>query len=147
MEKMNEVLNTLEHFKEIPRLQYDYFKHLSTISTASIGAVMAFVVKLFSSSAIEILAGLSVVSFLICIFYCLSGMTEPANMIIYMSSIHSTALSEEGAPSLIKGLVELEDKIKSRGRIMTKAYHVTRYSFLLGIIFVLAYATVVVIKK
>ncbi len=61
MEIDEESYESIEKFKEIARIQYDYYKNLATLSLASIGAILAFIAKVFPSTTNSILC--SIVSF------------------------------------------------------------------------------------
>ena len=142
MDKKSEYIDSLEKYKEVARIQYDYFKHLSLLSTASIGAILAFISKTSSLTYVSILAGLSLICFFVSIVVSLSGMVSPANIIMYLTAIRTLDALE----------VQEEKQKAERRKLMTqlntavdnvqKANKCTKNAFLLGIILFLLYASI-----
>jgi len=142
MDIKEEYLESLEKYKEIARIQYDYFKHLSVLSTASIGAILTFIATSSSLTYSTVLAGLSLICFFMCIVVSLSGMIEPANIILYLTSLRITAASEGQEEKRKAEVKEIGANFNVSVDNITKANRRTKRTFLLGIILFLAYVCI-----
>lgn len=146
-DKINEFFESIEKLKEVSRIQYDYFKHLTTLSTASIGAIIAFVTKVFPASNCIIIAFISLISFFFCLLAALLAMPGPGNVILYMTGIQAIATSSEKNPQ--ERAKDLEDlKVKYDRELTQLKYYdlITRIAFLNGIIFFLVYAGINLVR-
>lgn len=74
-------------------------------------------------------------------------MTEPANIIGYLTSIQSTAISKQEPEKLNQEIEKLKKKFKVCGKKIQKAHNISKYSFLMGIVFFVAYATISLISS
>ena len=61
-EKDKIIYESLEKIKEVDRLQYDYFKHFTTLNTASILIIVAFIEKIFNYPDYIMIAFISIAS-------------------------------------------------------------------------------------
>jgi hypothetical protein len=142
MDIKEEYFEYLEKSKEIARIQYDYFKHLSVLSTASIGAILAFIANSSSITYSTVLAGLSLICFFSCIYISLSGMIDPANIILYCTFLRLTVASEGQEEKRKAEVKEIGAKFKVSIDHIEKAARYTKRTFLLGIILFLAYVSI-----
>jgi len=133
----------IEKLKETQRFQFEYFKQLSTLSTASIGAIIALLTKFPPLSDWAILAGLSLLCFVVCLIYTLSGMTAPAKMVQDLTEMRDAADSpqQESEERETEAHVHLDSYIKGWEKI--RVYdRTTRIAFFMGVILFLAYAII-----
>ncbi|MCJ7589511.1 MAG: hypothetical protein MUQ00_16680 [Candidatus Aminicenantes bacterium] len=139
--EFNEALHALELFKEVERFRFDYYKQLSILSTGSIGAILAFIIKLLPTSNCIILAILSLIFLFLCLIFSLFGMTAPSNMIVYLIGIRTIATSKQKSPEeRKKDKKEYEDKY-SRGLKEIKVVDwVCKIVFIQGIFLFLLFA-------
>lgn len=146
-DKVNEFFESMEKLKEVHRIQYDYFKHLTTLSTASIGAIIAFVTKVFPASNCIIIAVISLISFFFCLLAALWAMPGPGNAISYVTGIQVIATpSDKNPQELAKDVEDYTDKY-NRALDQIKCYGlITRIAFLHGIIFFLVYAGINLVR-
>lgn len=152
MEKHEEYRDSFDKFKEIPRLQHDYFKHVSTLSLLSIGTILTFIVKIMPGSKCIILAGLSLLCFIVCLIFSLYGMTDPINIVLYITGIQMNMTIMEAAigvdsenkkeknDKLKKDIYDLLEKNNKCTDRISKYGLITRYSFMIGVVIFLMYA-------
>jgi hypothetical protein len=140
-DKANEFFESIEKLKEVHRIRFDYFKHLTTLSTASIGAIIAFVTKVLPESNCVIIAFISLISFFFCLLAALWAMSGPGNVIFYLTGIQVIATSSEKTPQ--ERAKDAEDYSYKYNRALgqMKCYSkITSIAFLAGIILFLVYA-------
>ena len=136
MSKKSEKLDELtEKTKELPRMQYDYFKHLTTLSTGSILIIVAFLEKVFNEPRGSIVVVISLICFAFCLIGSLLALPLTGNVIMYITFCKIEALkgNEKKAKEFGK---KGEDSLKEIGIYDD----VSRYSFLAGIIAFLIFA-------
>jgi hypothetical protein len=86
-EKIDEVLGNIERLKEVQRIQFDYFKHLTTVSSGAILILVAFLEKIFSNPKGVCLIIISLVAFGVCLIGSILPMTHTTNAILYATGI------------------------------------------------------------
>lgn len=140
LEQTQEIFDSMERMKETQRLQYDYFKHLTTLSVTSIGVIVA-VIKLDAISKFHILAGFSIFGFLVCLVAALWAMPISTNSILYLTGIRIITTSTIKSPEERKADFEefSANYTKTLGRIGFSD-HLTRWTFLAGVLIFLAFA-------
>ncbi len=139
LEKLKELFESLEKMKEVQRIVYDYFKHLTTLSTGLILIIVAFLEKVFSDPIGITYVVISVICFALCLIGSLLALPSAGNIIMYMSAMRIIAQGKDAE----KAIEEIEKIIKGINKTVDrmKIYdHVTRYSFLAGIIAFLIFA-------
>ena len=146
-EKRQEILETLEKLKEIQRMEFDYFKHLGTLSTGSILILVAFFEKVFSDPTGEAWIVLSVICFVLCIADSLLAMPSASNIVLYTIGIRMVLVSggedtEEVKEKAKKEVEKAMDKINDAFDSLKIYDRVTRWSFLVGLIAFLIFAGV-----
>lgn len=134
-ERAKNLLKSIDKMKEVQRLQYDYFKHLTTISTGSILIIVAFLEKVFSSPHLIGLAVASIISLAFCLVGSLLAMPSPGNLIMYISGIELMYHSEDE-----KEVWSLSEKISNSLDTIKFFDRTTQITFLLGIGLFLAFA-------
>jgi len=146
-EKRQEILETLEKLKEIQRMEFDYFKHLGTLSTGSILILVAFFEKVFSDPTGEAWIVISVICFVLCIADSLLAMPSASNIVLYTIGIRMVLVSggedtEEVKEKAKKEVEKAMDKINDAFDSLKIYDRVTRWSFLVGLIAFLIFAGV-----
>ncbi len=141
-EKREELLDMLEKLKEIQRMEFDYFKHLTTLSTGSILVLVAFLEKVFSKPMGEGWALASIGCFALCVIGSLLALPSAANIVLYTTGIRMIFVSagkgdeEKAKEGVEKGLKKINDAFGSM-----KFYdHFTRIVFFAGLISLLIFA-------
>lgn len=144
-EKRQEILETLEKLKEIQRMEFDYFKHLSTLSTGSILILVAFFEKVFSVPIGEAWIVVSVICFVLCIAGSLLAMPSASNIVLYTTGIRMVLVSreedtEEAKEKAKKKALEGMNKINDAFDSLKIYDRVTRWLFLAGLVTLLIFA-------
>ena len=145
MEIIKESYESIGEFKELGRIQYDYYKNLATLSLASIGAIIAFVVKVFPNTTISplysVVAGLSLMCFSISLIVSIQGMPGPANYITYLTCLQIDLISVKSADQE-KKVKEDQEKLKNCCKGMQKNNRRAKHAFISGVILFLLYAAI-----
>ncbi|MQY59834.1 MAG: hypothetical protein GH144_09580 [Clostridia bacterium] len=139
IEKLKELLESMEKMKEVQRIVYDYFKHLTTLSTGLILIIVAFLEKVFSDPIGIPYVVISVICFALCLIGSLLALPSPGNIILYMTAMRISLQGEDAEKAIKEGdkTMKVINKTVNRMKIYD---HVTRYSFLAGIIAFLIFA-------
>lgn len=141
--KLNYLLMSIDRFKEVQRLQYDYFKHLTTLSVGSIGVIATLVLKALPEPRCIALLIISIVSFFLCLLVSLWALTAPGNAILYMAGIQAYAAVTPEDPQKHKGDVEKESKKFEKSLDQIHCFDIfTKILFLLGVVLFLIYFVV-----
>jgi hypothetical protein len=138
----------IEKRKEVNRFHFEYFKQLSTLSTASIGAILVLFTKLPLSSGWAILAGLSLLCLVTCLVITLFGMTAPGNLVKKLVDLG--AIANEPQQNANKRDEEADKNIEEYIKGMKElgvCDLVTRYTFITGVVLFLSYAVICIIKS
>ncbi len=140
--KREELLETLEKLKEIQRMEFDYFKHLTTLSTGSILVLVAFLEKVFSCPRGEVWALASIGCFALCVIGSLLALPSAGNIVLYTTGIRMVLVSvrageeEKAKEDVEKGLEKMNKAFNSM-----KFYdHFTRIVFFAGLASFLIFA-------
>lgn len=133
----NELIESMEKMKEVQRIQYDYFKHLTTLSASSILIIVAFLEKVFNSPNCIILALISILCFALCLTASLWILPVTGNIILYITGIRVLAANaekdgEKQAETLSKKIDDSLDKINVYDWF-------TKITFLLGVVMFLIF--------
>ncbi len=137
----NNSLDSLERLKEVLRLQFEYFRQLSTLSTASIGAMIAFFTKIPPTSWYIIPVAISLLCFFTCLIISMYGMTMPTNMVFYSDAIWTIATSSQKTPpEREQDAKEYIDKYGKGIEAIKRYDRISRYTFIIGVISFLAFA-------
>lgn len=142
-ENFGELKESLERMKEVQRIQFDYFKHVTTLSTGTILIMIALLEKVIVDPKITILAIFSIVSFSICLFSSFWVMPVPGNIIQYIASL--PIITVVGNKSAEEREIDLEnyiDKISSSLKVIGRFSNIARYFFLAGIISLITFAII-----
>ena len=140
-EKREEVLDMLEKMKEIQRMEFDYFKHLTTLSAGSILILVAFLEKVFSNPIGKAWVVVSVCCFVLCLISSLRALPSAANIVLYTTGIRMVLIS--GGEDVKKAEAKVKEGLKKINKALglLKIYdRVTGYSFQAGIIAFLIFA-------
>jgi len=134
--------------KEVHRFHFEYFKQLSTLSTASIGAILVLFTKLPPSSGWAILAGFSLLCLVICLVITLFGMTAPGNLVKKLVDLGAIAnqSQQEAKKSEEEAGHYIEEYLKGLKELGVYDL-ITRYTFIAGVVLFLAYAVIGIIKS
>lgn len=143
-----ELIETLEKMKEIQPIKFDYFKHLTTLSTGSILILVAFLEKVFTAPQIVELALVSIGCFAVCVVGSLLAFPKASDIVVYITAIRMIMLSvrgkdvvsgkdekavEEAMEEARKGMEEFGDEV-SKAMSCLKVYErITRWFFIAGI--------------
>jgi len=134
-ENIKKLLESMDKMKETQRIQYDYFKHLTTLSTGSILIIVAFLEKVFSFPSLIGLSMASVTSLAFCLVGSLLAMPSPGNVIMYISGMEMMYHSgDENA------VWNLNEKLSGSMDTISCFDKITKTTFLLGIGLFLAFA-------
>jgi hypothetical protein len=130
----------MESLKDTQRLQYDYFKHLTTLSVTSIGLLIA-AIRSDTLSYSLIPAGLSIFSLLICLITALFAMPVATNSILFLTGVRITATSKVKKPEESrKDFDEFAAKYTGTLDRIRSSDRLTRITFLAGVLAALVYA-------
>ncbi len=155
-----ELIETLEKMKEIQPIKFDYFKHLTTLSTGSILILVAFLEKVFTAPQIVLLAFFSIVCFAVCVVGSLMAFPKASNIVLYTTGIRMIMFTvrgkdavsgkdgkavEEAVEEARKGMEEFGDEV-SKAMSCLKVYEgITRWFFIAGIAIFLIFAGINII--
>jgi hypothetical protein len=92
---INKLTESMEKMKEVQRIQYDYFKHLTTLSTGSILIIVAFLEKVFSEPTGIFLSIISIIALALCLIGSLLALPLPANIIMYIECLNIARIKED----------------------------------------------------
>ncbi|MGA2361628.1 MAG: hypothetical protein ABSG73_04125 [Candidatus Aminicenantales bacterium] len=130
----------LEKFKDIQRLQFEYFKHLSTISASSLGIIVALSKVFFPNTKIVCLLILSLLSITCCLIAAVSAMPLVANSILYILRAQAgKAIREKDPDPIIDQYSRALDKIEDFDRF-------TRITLMAGAVLFLIFAAINLVK-
>ena len=136
-EKKN-ILKLIHESKDFERLEFDYFKHLSTISLAGISVLGIFLKTIFSKSShnpiIFSIACLSILAFIFCVVWSVLCLSGPANNILYKTeSEFYGSINEED------NCIKAYEKFKIVNTKLINDERIIRYSFLFGFLLFVLY--------
>jgi hypothetical protein len=141
--KLNYLLISMDKLKEVQRIQYDYFKHLTTLSVGSIGVIATLVLKIMPEPKCIVLLIISLMSFLLCLLASLWACTAPGNAILYIVGIQTYAAASPEDPQKNKGAVEKESRKLEKSLDQIKFFDIfTKIVFLIGVVVFLIYIRV-----
>lgn len=132
---LKEIIESLEKLKEVQRIQYDYFKHQTTLSIGSILIIVAFLEKVFSTPECIVLALISIISLALCLIGSLWILPETTNIIMYITGIRIAKAGEDEKQANV-----LNEKINASLGNINKYSWFTRITFLLGIVMFLIFS-------
>jgi len=139
-EKREEILDTLEKMKEIQRMEFDYFKHLTTLSTGSILILIAFLEKVFIKPKGFVLGFISIGCFTLCLIFSLLALPQAGNIVLYTTGIRMVLVSGETDEEKAKKEVEKGLNKINKTLDCLKVYdHITRWVFIAGIVIFLIF--------
>ena len=111
MPELNEkLLEPLEKMKGIQKMEFGYFKHLSTLSTCSIMILIAFLEKVFSCPQGEGWAIVSIICFALCVIGSLLALQSSNNLVLCPLGIRMILVS--GRAEEKKAKKKMEDGFK-----------------------------------
>ncbi len=120
--------------KEPHRIQYDYFKHLTTLSAGSIAVVATLLAKVFPSATSFALPILSFLSFFACITVSLWAMSASENAIVSLMSTRIIATTPVKNPQeLEKDRHDYGDKYIKANKKIGLYFKITMGTFLIGV--------------
>jgi len=145
LERRKELLDVLERMKEIQRMEFDYFKHLTTLSTGVILIIVAFIEKVFTKPQMIPVAMISIFCFLVCVVGSLLALPLAGNIVLYSTGIRTVAVSirgeedegvwEKAKKKALEGLDKICNALDSLG-----CYDkITRWFFIAGIVIFLIF--------
>jgi hypothetical protein len=138
--RLNSLLTSADNLKDVMRIAYDYFKHLTTISASSIGVIAALVLKVFCEPRYLVLLIISIASLFLCLLASIWVLTVPGNAILYLVAIQTIASSPEVSPD--KRMKDTEDIQKKYDRSLDQIHFYdvfTKITFLVGIVVFLVF--------
>lgn len=132
--QIENALELMEQLKEVQRIRYDYFKHLTTLSTGTILIIIAFLEKIFTDPRGTVFALISIIAFVFCLVASLWTLPRLGNVIMEIIRVkfNLTKGENEALPAFKK-----LNKSYRRTKIF---YWITCASFLIGIIAFLVFA-------
>ena len=140
-EHFDELVKSMESMKETQRIQFDYFKHLTTLSTGSILIIVAFLEKVFSYPEWIILAVFSIIALAVCLVASLFAMTPCSNVILDITGLRTImTVGDKSTEERIKYKNKFSGKISKSLKRIGILDHISKYSFLLGIALFLIFA-------
>lgn len=141
-------LNDLKEYKDVQKVTFAYFKHLSTLSTGSILILIAFLEKVFSCPRVEFLALISIGCFAWCLVLSLGALQSANNLVIVtrgMGTIYATRNPNE-TEKVIKlraeGVHDGTEKIIEAFGLLRRRDKSTKTIFLFGIGFLLIFVLI-----
>jgi hypothetical protein len=140
LEQSQELLISMENLKDTQRLQYDYFKHLTTLSLTAIGLLIV-AIRSDSISFSLVPAGISLVSLLVCLVTALYAMPVVGNSILFLTGVRITATSKVKPPEEAKK--DLEDFSSKYSQTLDRIHlsdKITKFSLLSGAFMAVIYA-------
>ena len=114
LEKLKDTIEFFEQMKEIQRIQYDYFKHLTTLSSGAILIVVAFIGQVFNHSVGIFFAFASIIAFILALAISLWALPLPGNTILYINVIIQ-GVAEGDENKAMEGYNKAEKSIKNIG--------------------------------
>lgn len=141
-------LNDLEKYKDVQKVAFDYFKHLSTLSTGSILILIAFLEKVFSCPRVEFLALISIGCFALCLVLSLDALQSANNLVICPKGIGTIFATrnadeeEEVTKKRAEGVQDGMEKIIKAFGLLGRYDKDTKKLFILGIGFLLVFVLI-----
>ena len=138
-------LDELEKLKDVQRIEFDYFKHLSTLSTGSTMILIAFIEKAFRCPRVEILALLSVICFAVCMVFSLMALQSANNLVLCpqgIRMIYATRSAKDKAEVRKKKAEEVQYGFNKLGVALKSLRFFDRATlklFVLGIVLLLVF--------
>jgi len=133
-EFVNQIIErTFQYSREFIKNQYDYFKHLTTLSTGSILIIIAIIQGVFDNPECIILIAISFFFFLvslICSLYMLQVLNG-YNEAIFFTLVNILQVTEETAGKVQDELKNMTDSIAKSAKVF---HPITDFSFLLGVV-------------
>jgi hypothetical protein len=141
-------LEHLERMKESQRMQFDYFKHLTTLSSGSIAVVATLLAKVFPSATSFALPILSLLSFFVCITVSLWAMTAAGNAILYLTGTGIIASSTVKNPQELEiNRQEYDDKFNKALDKIGCYDKITMGTFLIGVALFLVFVAIALMTR
>ena len=144
--KREEILDTLEKFKDVQKMEFGYFRHLATLSTGSTLILIAFIEKVFSCPKFKGWALASVICFALCLVLSLKALQSANNLVLVPIGIkmifvtrnadEEEKVTKKKAEKVQEGMDKITKALKLLGRFDT----VTIWLFIAGIVTLLIFA-------
>lgn len=133
--KLKNLLISANNLKEVMRIAYDYFKHLTTISASSIGVIAALGLKVFNEPKYLVLLIISIASLFLCLLASIWVLSVPGNAILYLVAYQTIASLPDGSTDKQKKDIEEIQKKYDHSLDQIHNYDIfTKITFLVGII-------------
>lgn len=129
---IKEGVEGLEKLKEVLKFQYDYYKHMTTLSAGSILIIIAILKGVFEEPKGIATVMVSIVCFVLSLIGSLVIMSIIANLVLYLTGIYIAFIAGD-----LKDMKKVSDKAQST----TKKAKV--FDILQGIFFLLGIAMLV----
>ena len=135
IQRTSEIIEAMEKSKEVQRIQYDYFKHLTTLNIGSIGVAVALFAKLESPPKCLALLIISLLCFFSGIIIALWGMKAAGNAILYVCGIRILwASTKKNTQETMSKVEEMRDNFDA---MLDRIHHydqVTKIALIQGIL-------------
>jgi len=139
------LLEPLEEFKDVQKMEFGYFRHIATLSTGSTAILLTFFGKLYRYPFVVEVAGLSIICFASCLVLSLMALQSANNLVLCSISIKMVFVTrtadeedeviEKKAKDVQKGL----DKISKALGLLGFYDKATIWLFIAGIVLLLAF--------
>lgn len=139
------LLEPLEKFKDIQKMEFGYFRHLSTLSTGSTLILIAFFEKVFSCPKFKGWALTSVICFALCLVLSLKALQSANNLVLVpigIKMIFVTRNADEEEKVTKKKAEKVQegmDKITKALKLLGRFDKVTIWLFIAGIVTLLIF--------
>lgn len=132
-------LEWIERMKEVQRIQYDYFKHLTTLGSGSALFTIAFWEKLFMAAepAARICGFVSILLFACTIVLALSALPIIGNIILYINGVQKAQINNDQ-----KARREMVEKIGKSLDKMHRLDNLSIFAYCFGILSLIIYAAI-----
>lgn len=132
----------MNDLKEVQRIQYDYFKHMSTLCSGLIIIIPAFVIKGPLGCIDSVFMILSLICFATCLAAAVHALPAPGNAILYIVKVSILMWHREK-----NKISKYEGKFDEALDQIAKHSKITKWSFLAGMLLLLiSIATKILIK-
>jgi superoxide dismutase len=129
-------LDFLDKLRDVQKLQYDYFKYMTSLCTGSILIIIAFHEKVFEKLNYPALIGVSLSLIALSLFSALIVMANEGNLIMYITEMHSCLITNQRDKE--KG-DKIEKKIDTAFRSINIFQKTCLYGYMVGIVFLIIF--------
>jgi len=134
-----ELLKPLEEFKDVQKMEFGYFRLITTLSTASTGLLLAFFDKLYDLPFFPGMAGLSIICFASCLVTSLFALISANNLVLLpigIKMVFATRTADDTDEVIEKKAKDVQtglDKIGKALKYLGRYDKITTWLFVAGI--------------